>query len=393
MINVLVFSTLFPNRVSPHHGIFVEQRLKELLDTGKVSATVVAPVPWFPFKSSIFGSYSRFASVPRTETRSGLTIYHPRYPLIPKVGMTLAPGLMAMATYRTMFDILRSSNEIDLIDAHYFYPDGVAAVLLGTWLNKPVVVTARGTDVNLVPKYYFPKKFIKWAGNRCAKVITVSDALRDRLREIGFPLKDVITLRNGVDLELFRPSAVREDIRARLGVDGLTLLSVGHLIERKGHHLIIESLVHLPQANLLIVGDGPMHGQLEALAVGLGVSERVRFIGSIPQSRLPEYYNCADALVLASSREGMANVLLESIACGTPVLATPIWGSPEVIASPAAGLLLEDRSVDSIVAGVRRLFDRRPNREDVRSYARKFSWEDTTRGQLELFESILKLPT
>lgn len=388
VIRTLTFTSLYPSEIIPHHGIFVEQRLRKLLGTGEVETTVVAPVPWFPIRHRSMGEYALFASIPRQENRHGIAVSHPRFPRIPKIGMTVAPLLMALALRG---ELKRRNREVpfDLIDAHYFYPDGVAAVLLGKWLGKPVVITARGTDINLIPEYAMPRKWILWAARQAAAMITVSDALRDRLIELGAESAKVRTLRNGVDLELFRPLPERTRIRGKLGIDGPMLLSVGHLIERKGHHLVIEALVQLPDMSLVIAGRGEMHSELERLAQRYGVAERVRFVGAVSQDDLVEYYNAADALVLASSREGMANVILESIACGTPVVGTPIWGTPEVISERRAGVLAKDRTPQSIVAAVESLMADRPSRADVREFAMRFSWDKTTQGQLEVFHRAL----
>ena len=388
VIRTLTFTSLYPSEIIPHHGIFVEQRLRKLLGTGEVETTVVAPVPWFPIRHRSMGEYALFASIPRQENRHGIAVSHPRFPRIPKIGMTVAPLLMALALRG---ELKRRNREVpfDLIDAHYFYPDGVAAVLLGKWLGKPVVITARGTDINLIPEYAMPRKWILWAARQAAAMITVSDALRDRLIELGAESAKVRTLRNGVDLELFRPLPERTRSRGKLGIDGPMLLSVGHLIERKGHHLVIEALVQLPDMSLVIAGRGEMHSELERLAQRYGVAERVRFVGAVSQDDLVEYYNAADALVLASSREGMANVILESIACGTPVVGTPIWGTPEVISERRAGVLAKDRTPQSIVAAVESLMADRPSRADVREFAMRFSWDKTTQGQLEVFHRAL----
>src|SRR6185503_5299478 len=116
-----------------------------------------------------------------------------------------------------------------------------------------------------------------------------------------------------VDLRRFAP-VPQSEARARLKVSGRVALSVGHLIERKGHHFAIEALRELPDWQLLIVGSGEMEAQLRQLAARLGVQERVRFEGPVAQDSLCDYYSAADALILASSREGMANVLLEALA-------------------------------------------------------------------------------
>jgi len=386
-MKILTFSTLYPHPARPSHGIFVETRLRHLLASGEVESKVVAPVPWFPSRNPRFGEYAIHARAPREETRNGIDVLHPRYPLLPKIGMTLAPFLLAGAV-RPVIDRILRTYAFDLIDAHYFYPDGVAAALLGRRLGKPVVITARGTDVNLIPRYRLPRTMIRWAARRAAGMITVARALKDDLIRIGVPGERIEVLRNGVDLQLFRP-VEREATRRKLGMSRTTLLSVGHLIPRKGHELVIGALPRLPDMELVVIGDGPERGALDALARECGVGDRVRFVGALPQEELRSYYGAGDALVLASSREGWANVLLESMACGTPVVATTAGGSPEVVAAPEAGGLITERSPKAVAEGVRRLFAAYPDRGATRRYAEKFGWEETTRGQLRLFERVL----
>ena len=387
-MKLLTFSTLFPNQQQPNHGIFVETRLRKLVASGEVTSRVVAPVPWFPSTDPRFGKYALYAAVPAHEQRNGLEVIHPRYLTLPKIGMTVAPMLLAQGAKGAIGSLIDSGYDFDAIDAHYFYPDGVAAALLGRYFNKPVVITARGSDVNVFPAYRTARRMIQWSAGRAAGIITVSQSLKDRLIGLGVVPATITPLRNGVDLERFNPLD-RDEVRARLGLSGYTLISVGHLIELKGHHLIIQALAKLPDVVLLIAGNGPDRAKLEALAQRLGVAERVRFLGALPQPELQQYFNAADLMVLASSREGWANVLLESMACGTPVVASAVGGSPEVVAAPEAGLLMSHYSSDGVVEAVQRLRDRNPDRAAVRRYAEGFGWDFTTRGQIDLFQKII----
>lgn len=389
MTRILTFTTLYPNAVQPVHGVFVENRLRHLVASGDLTAQVLAPVPWFPFRHERFGRYATLADVPRRERRHGISIRHPRYPVLPRFGMTLAPSLLFLAVKPVVEEMLRTGEGFDLIDAHYFYPDGVVAVMLGKAVSRPVVVTARGTDLNLIPDYAVPRRYIKWAAANADGLVTVCEALRTRLVKLGVAPDRVVTLRNGVDPTMFRPTD-RTAVRERLGLPGPALLSVGLLIERKGHDLAIKALPALPEATLLIAGDGPERTNLERLARLLRVEDRVRFLGQVPHEALPDLYTAADCLVLASSREGWANVLLEAMACGTPVVASDVWGTSEVVNHPAAGLLLRDRSARSVADAVRTLLASPPRREDTRAYAETFGWDSTTRGQLDLFARILR---
>lgn len=387
-MKILTFTTLYPNAVQPNHAVFVENRLRHLVASGKVTARVVAPVPWFPWQSVQFGRYANFARVPAHEVRHGIDVSHPRYLHIPKIGMTMAPFLLAMAMQPVIDRMIKKGDDFDLIDAHYFYPDGVAAVMLGKFFKKPVVVTARGSDISVIAQYKRQKKMILWAATHAAGTITVCQALRDALLGLGANGRRMVSLRNGVDLSLFQP--IDRSVRRKdLGLTGFTLLSVGYLAEHKGHGLIIEALPRLPDCRLLIAGAGPDREHLEALAKRLHVQDRVTFLGMVPHDQLRSYYGAVDAMVLASSREGWANVLLESMACGTPVIATNIWGTPEVVGSTDAGLLMQERSPQGIVDAVQALRAAYPAHEATRRYAEGFSWDDTTNGQIQLFERIL----
>ena len=388
-MKILTFSTLYPNAEMPNHGIFVETRLKELISSGQVESRVIAPVPWFPSSHPRYGSYARFARVPRFETRSGIAVLHPAYPLLPKIGMSVAPFLMAEWVKPTIRKMIADGYNFDLIDAHYFYPDGVAAVMLGRYFKKPVVITARGSDISMLPQFAVPRRLIRWAACHAEGLVTVCEALRQELIGLGVRPESVTTLRNGVDIELFHP-VDREVQRCVFGLKGFTLLSVGNLVSLKGHDLTIAALVHLPDVNLIIAGGGPERDNLENLARSLSVADRVSFVGVLPQAELVHYYGAADALVLASSREGWANVLLESMACGTPVIATRVWGTPEVVAAPEAGILMTERSSFSLAAAVRQLQSQYPDRADTRRYAERFGWDETTVGQLRLFRAVLK---
>jgi teichuronic acid biosynthesis glycosyltransferase TuaC len=317
-------------------------------------------------------------------------VVHPRYALIPKVGMSSAPFLMYGSLRNFITEIQRARFRFDLIDAHYFYPDGVAAALLGRHLGKPVVITARGTDVNLIPEYRMPRRLVRWAAARAAGLIAVSQALRARLIELGVPGSRIEVLRNGVDLDLFAPDD-RAAARRELGLDpdGPIVLSVGSLIPRKGHDLAIRAAAAMPETTLLIVGEGSEGAALRRLVARLSVADRVHFLGSMPQQRLAIAYNAADVLVLASSREGLPNVVLEALACGTPVVATAVWGTPEVVAAPVAGRLVEERSPEALARAIRELLADPPARAAVRAYAEQFDWGPTTAGQIRMFRSIL----
>lgn len=389
-MKILTFTSLYPNAVNPQHGIFVETRLRKLVETGAVDARVIAPIQSFPVSFGPFARYAAFAAAPRFETRHGIDIHHPRFLSVPKIGMRLTPSSMAIAA-RKLFRRIVEKESIDLIDAHYFYPDGVAAARLAAEIGVPCVITGRGTDLNLFPEFPAARREILKAVESADACITVSDALRTRLIDLGASAGKVTTLRNGVDTDLFSPvsAADRDATRQRYNLTGRIIIAVGNLAPEKGQMLIAEALRKLPDATLILVGDGPDGDRLDSYFEDNNLAGRVRRLGRVPQSDLPGLYSAADVSVLASMREGWPNVLLESMACGTPVVAADVGGVREMVTVPAAGVVVAERTADAFVAAISGLLDAPPNRAATRRHAEGFDWAQTTQGQVDLFRRVL----
>ena len=321
--------------------------------------------------------------------RHGQRVLHPRYVALPRIGMYTGPWALLRAGRAALAQLLAEGARFDAIDAHYLYPDGVAAAWLARETGLPVVITARGSDISQLPNFALPRQLIGAALREADALIAVSAGLAEGLIALGAAPGKVTVLRNGVDLAAFAPPTDRAALRAELGLSGPVILSVGHLIERKAHHHVIGALADLPGASLLIAGEGPERRALVALAERLGVAERVHMLGARPHAELAKLYGAADALVLASTREGWANVMLEAMACGTPVVAGPAWGSREAISAPEAGLVLDEVGPGPIATALRRLLANPPARRATRAHAERFDWDETTRGQAELFGQVL----
>jgi teichuronic acid biosynthesis glycosyltransferase TuaC len=396
-LRLLLFSTLYPSASRPRHGLFVETRLRKLLDTSEVEAKVVAPVPWFFSTNARYGVHADMARTPRREQRHGIDVLHPRYPLPPKVGMSVAPFALAAGALGTVRRLLDKGFDFDLIDAHYYYPDGVAAALLARHVGKPFTVTARGSDLNVLSGYAVPRRLMQWAAARAAASIGVSDALVDVLRRWHIDPARLHVMRNGVDLSRFRPAA-RDEARRRLGLDGHPLvLAVGNLVEVKGHELLLDAmpavLARHPQARLAIVGDGPELARLQRHAARLQLPPScIVFQPAVAQDELVPWYNAADLLVLPSRSEGCANVLLEAMACGTPVVATDVGGSRELLDDPAAGVLVALREPAALAQAMLELIERGPDRARVRAHAERFGWEPTAGALLALLRRSAAAP-
>lgn len=392
-IKTVLFSTLYPSSVRPLHGIFVETRLRELLKTGEVETRVIAPVPWFPFKHAAFGEYAQMAATPLMAERNGVQVHHPRYLLPPKIGQNIAPYVLAAGALPTFRRLITEGFDFDLIDSHFVYPDGVAASIIARKLGKPFVCTARGSDITLYRQFDKPRSLITKTLRQSRGNIGVCADLVEQMIELGARREDSHALRNGVDLKRFTVID-QQQARQHLGLrpKGLLLVSVGHLIERKGHDLVIRMLTEFPDAYLVIIGSGPKHDELQSLVAELSLGSRVHFAGQQPNETLKYWFSAADALVLASSKEGWANVLLESMACGTPVVATRVNGTPEVVTSAVAGQMASVRDVPHLCGALRALLTNYPDRAEVRRYAEDFSWEDTSAAQVRIFSAIKAQP-
>ncbi len=386
-INILLFSTLFPHVGEPTLGIFVENRLKNLLKHENVEATVIAPVPWFPFKHKLFGGYARAAKAQMIEKRGNLTVYHPRYIVIPKVGMLLTPWFLYRAARRSLRKLSDNGAVFDLIDAHYLYPDAVAAERLARFANLPFIITARGSDVTQIALMDRPRKLILSAIQQASHTITVSANLKRDLVDMGAREDRISVLRNGVDLVRFKEIS-RNEGRKKYPA-GKIMVFAGWLIPRKRLDLVLEVARLLPDVNAVIVGDGPLMKQCKQDAERMGIRDRVFLEGQKPPEDMPKYFSLADVLILPSDREGWANVLLEAMACGTPVVSRAIGGARDLIQSDVAGRVVDSDNPELLADAVKKVLDDNYDRKDVAEYAGHYDWTETSMKQREIFNSAI----
>jgi len=388
-MRVLTFTSLFPNAVMPNHGVFILQRVAHLARRGN-SVQVVAPIPYCPPLIS-FPKWESFKRVPAEESIAGLSIYHPRYLLVPKISMPVHGASMFLSSLGQLRR-LHADYAFDVIDAHYVYPDGFAAVLAARALRLPVFVSARGSDLNVFSELPTIRPLIRWTLRHATGGIGVSTALRNKMVELGLPANRAYMIGNGVDLARFVPLD-RAECRRRLELpDGEIMLSVGALIESKGHQVAIAALAELlglhPQLRLFIVGEGPYRNALLHRARALGVSDRVRLVGAVPNEELKYWYSAADVNCLFSAREGWPNVLLESIACGTPVLATRVGGVAEVITCDDVGLTIGDLALAA--SALHSLLEQKRDRHRMRNFAQQHSWTKIANQVEEAFSFVFQ---
>jgi glycosyltransferase involved in cell wall biosynthesis len=388
-MKVLVFTNLYPNNVASNHGVFVKERVTHFSRLEGCSVKVVAPVPYFP---PLKWSWRwKLSQVVASEIRDGIEVYHPRYFMTPKLGMTFY-GVMMFLSVLPVVRKIKKDFDFDLIDAHFVYPDGFAAALLGRYFKRPVVVSARGSDINLFGTFPLIRPLLRYTLQRASRVVAVSKALKDGIARLGILQDKVTVISNGVDTQKFRPLD-KIEARRKLGMpsDAKVILSVGHLTENKGFDLLIEAVRILSQRyptpiHVAIVGDGIFRGKLLKAVTASKLGNRVRLAGNVPHEDLRLWYSAADLFCLASGIEGWPNVLLESLACGTPVVATPTGGIPEIIRSEEIGLLTA-RDPREIAAALERGLERCWQSDNLTQYAQEHSWERVALSVRRIFEA------
>lgn len=370
MLRVLTLSTLYPDARRPTFGVFVERQTQALAAREGVEVQVASGIglPLWPL--SLHPHYrARRAAV--SGEWNGLPVHRVPFRTLPRL-----PAGAGKALARAMLPRLKRLREdfpFDVIDAEFFWPDGVAAMHLARALGVPFSVKARGSDIHYWGGLPAVRAQMVEAAREAGGLLSVSAALKGSREALGMPGAKIEVLYTGIDLNRFRP-VDRAAAKAALGVDGPLLVSAGALIPLKGQALVIEALRELPEATLILVGDGPERARLDALARPLG--PRVRILGNRPHEDLPGLLAAADAMVLPSEREGLANVWVEALACGTPLVITDVGGAREVVDRPEAGRLVA-REPAAIAEGVRSLLADPPAREAVRKTVERFSWERT----------------
>jgi len=390
-MKILVFTSLFPNHLDPDFGVFIKNRMLSVAQLKGCEIIVVAPVPYCP-PWKILGKWYRFSKIQKHEKLKGIDVYHPRYLLIPKISMRYH-GLSMYFFSIGLLKRIYKKFVFDIIDAHYIYPDGFAGVMLGRKFNIPVVVSARGSDIHDFPRFKAIKPLIQRTLSMANHVISVCNALKDAMVRLGCDSKKIKVISNGIDADRFfmlPRNLAREKLN--LDQDKKIILSVGSLIPLKGHHLTIEAmqdiLRDIPAAHLYIAGKGEKEENLKKQVLENGLLDHVSFLGHVANEELNQWYSAADVFCLASSREGWANVIMESMACGTPVVATNVWGAPEIITNEKVGILVE-RSVDAISRGLIDALNRDWDQDMILEHVSKRTWDVVAREVKDVFDCIL----
>ncbi len=389
---ILVFSSLFPSQIRPNAGVFIRERMFRVHQ--EIPIIVVSPVPWFPFQGLLRYWRPHFRPQPCCyEEQQGIQVYFPRFFSIPGLLKSYDGFFMALGSLSTLIKLRKQFN---IIDAHFAYPDGYAATLLGRWLKVPVTITLRGTEVPL-SKLPGRKERMLTALKNTSRIFSVSDSLKQHVVSLGVESEKIRVVGNGIDLLKFFPLD-RDIVRAELNIaeDAKVLISVGALVDRKGFHRVIALLPTLvqqyPKLLYLIVGgdspEGNIKSRLQEQVKTLKLEDHVQFLGAYPSEQLKQPLSAADVFVLATANEGWANVFLEAMACGLPVITTDVGGNKEVVNSLELGIVVPFADPEALFSALILALEKDWQASQIIRYAQQNSWDSRVSVLTEEFRRV-----
>jgi len=392
---LVVFCSLYPSQVRPNSGVFIRERMRRVAEHCPV--VVVSPIPWFPFQGLLRFFKPEYRPQPaQHECQNGIDVYFPRFLAIPGLFRFWDGFFMAMGAL-PIFCKLKKRFAFNLIDAHFAYPDGCAATYLGAWLKVPVTITLRGTEVPLSKMPARRKRLLK-ALQQATKVFSVSESLKNHVVALGADHRKITVIGNGVDTTKF---VTIDKAQARMHLDLANdmeiLISVGGLVDRKGFHRVIELLPRLlekhPKLVYLIVGgsgpEGNNRAQLEQQVKSLGLDHRVRFLGEMSSEDLYIPLSASDVFVLATANEGWANVFLEAMACGLPVVTTDVGGNREVVSTSTLGIVVPFGNPDMLMRAIDEALSKSWDKQAIIDYAVDNSWDKRVAQLLMAFNTLV----
>ena len=389
-MKVLSVSHMFPNQLWPNNGVFVKERLKALSKV--VDINLVAPLPSFPFISST-RKYKGIEIIPEEECFDSLHVFHPKYRLIPKY-LKFLDGYLYYFTTNSFFSFLIQNENFDLLDFHWVYPDAFAGLKWARKFKKKIIITIRGNESICYFEKSLRKKMLINTLQSVDHIIAVSNDMKQKVAgEYGVEHSKITVIPNGIepqdfymiDKKIARKSCGLEDNKKYI-------LSLSRLSHEKGLEYLFKAFYSLDAKNteLVVVGDGPLKAKLLRMASDLKIANRVKIIGAVPHNEAYLWYNAADVYCLPSLWEGCPNVIIESLACGTPVVSTEVGGIPDLVPCNDYGFLVPPGDPASLANALNNVLKKNWDRDSIARYASKNTWSHVADSVIEVFKSVLE---
>lgn len=407
-MRIVIVSSSFPRYIDDHAGIFVYNLAQHLVETG-ADVHVLAPAD--------------DTSSPKS-TWDGINVHRFRYspPGIPHklcygsgIPDNLQRSVLAwlqipLYSARLPFVLKRliDRERIDVVNSHWLLMQGVIGSTLKRWTGTPHVCTVHAGELSLLPRLPRARDIVRFTVSHADEVICVSEDGRRKLEQIAHQSITANIFPMGIDVQAFSANRIsQQTAKEKIGATAQnTLLFVGRLAEKKGVDYLLRALPvvldEFPDSELFIIGTGHLETKLRALTQEMSIEQFVRFTGRIPNSDLPLYYRASDLIVIPSivtsdgNVEGMPVVLLEALAAGQLIVATPTGGIPELIGDGKNGFLVEPADVEALSAGIKRVLRlqntdvARQIRQAARETALPFDWTEIANQYCNLFENAIR---
>lgn len=392
-MRALLFSNLFPTSADPNRGLFTRQLAAEIARLCELEVAV--PLPWFPsnaLAARLAPAYARdFGSLAPELEFDGVHATYPRYPLVPRISERAHHRLMEFGARRRVVALHRR-KPFDVINAHWLYPDGVAAARLGAQLGVPVVLTALGCDVNDDLENPAKRELILAACRSAAAVTAVSQPLIDRLEAAGVPRARLHVIPNGVDTTRFAPRD-RDASRRALGLtDAPLVVCVSRLSYEKGVDVLVDAALALharmPAARVIVVGEGSERAALEQRVASAGLADVVRLVGARPHTEVPTWMSAADVVCMPSRREGHPNAAMEALACGRPLVASRA-GALTSLVSAARGITVDPGDSAALGNALTEALTRTWDAAAIAASVRDDSWARAAQGYVHVYREVV----
>lgn len=392
-INLLLITNLFPNPIDPTRGIFTLQLVKKLKLFYNV--TIISPLPWFPKLSifRIFKKWHSFSLIPENYSIEGIDVYSPRYFMIPFVSEPFHGILMFFGLFR-MFLKLEKKSHFDIINTHWLYPDGVSSSWIARIRKLPIVLSALGSDINVLMKQLTKKIQILDAVNKSSAIITVSSDLKNILLQEGIPDNKITVIKNGVDTDIFFPRKKYECLEIlSLPADKKIILFVGRLDKIKGVIYLIDAVDKIIRQRddlmLIVIGEGPLRSSYINTVMERNLQNNVKFIGGKAHHEIAIWMGACDIFCLPSIKEGCPNVVLEALASGRPVVASKVGGIPEIV-NEKNGVLVEPENSQNLSKALIFALENQWSIDKICQSVAHLSWDKAAESYCKVFEKIYK---
>jgi glycosyltransferase involved in cell wall biosynthesis/peptidoglycan/xylan/chitin deacetylase (PgdA/CDA1 family) len=383
----LLLTSSFPNPYDPTKAVFNLHLARALARTHEVE--VISPISWLDeWRAKRTGSGK--VSGDRSAVVDGIQVHYPRYRYLPRMKRSLYAWCLWRSVRRTVWKILRAKTP-DAVLGYWAHPDGEAAIRIARLTGVPAVIMVGGSDILLLSGQRSRRKCVTNVLQAADAVVTASEDLRTKVIELGVNPHKVQVVYRGVDQNVFVPGE-RGEARRRLGIapEPPTLVWVGRMVPVKGLDVLLEAAARLRDHGvdfrLHLVGDGPLRSSLEEQSRRRGLSEVISFKGRVDNRSLPDWYRAADLTVLPSRSEGVPNVLRESLACGTPFVASRVGGIAEIAEGPGNRLVPPENAV-ALADAIEQTLARRATAGQVRPNS--CSWDASAAALVHILEPLV----